>query len=314
MLAIETQNLKKDFKEGKETTHALKGIDLKIEKGEIYGLLGPNGAGKSTTIFILSTLLLPTSGKANILGYDVVKEKKQIRNKIGLCMGGSFFYWTMKTFEILEYYGKMYGIKKEERRQTIRELMDDLDMKPFENKMFSDLSTGMRQKIAVAKALINKPEVLFLDEPTTGLDVEVAIDVRKFIRKKVKEHEMTVILTSHHLSEVEEMCKKIAIINEGKIIEEGTIADIRKKMKFPDIVHLYLSDYKKLEFLKKTEGVLSYKISDGLFIETDDGLELTTRLTKILEKQGTNVLEIEIRKASLEEMFLKIIGSTEDEK
>ena len=125
---------------------------------------------------------------------------------------------------------------------------------------------------------------------------------------------MTVILTSHHLSEVEEMCKKIAIINEGKIIEEGTIADIRKKMKFPDIVHLYLSDYKKLEFLKKTEGVLSYKISDGLFIETDDGLELTTRLTKILEKQGTNVLEIEIRKASLEEMFLKIIGSTEDEK
>ncbi len=311
MYAIETQNLKKTFKEGKEITHALKGIDLKIKKGEVFGLLGPNGAGKSTTIFILSTMLLPTSGKATILGYDVVKEKKQIRNKMGLCMGGSFFYWTMKTFEILEYYGKLYGIKKQERRETIMQLIEDLNMKPFENKMFSDLSTGMRQKIAVAKALINKPEILFLDEPTTGLDVEVAIDVRKFIIKKVKENKMTVILTSHHLNEVEEMCNRIAIIDQGKIVEEGTIPEIRKKMKFPDIVHLYLSEYKNLNFLKKMEGVLSYKVLDGLYIEAEDGLRLANKLEAFFKKQGIKVLDIEIRKASLEEMFLKIVGSGE---
>ncbi len=312
MLAIETKGLKKNFTENGKTIQALKGINLNVEKGQVYGLLGPNGAGKTTTIYILSTLLLPTAGSAKVLGHDVVSEKNLIRNKIGLCMGGSRFYWDMKAAEILEYYGRLYGIKNPERRKRINQLIDDLDIRKYEHKQFSDMSTGMRQKVAVAKSLLNEPELLFLDEPTAGLDVEVAVSVRKYILKLMKEREMTAILTSHHLNEVEEMCKKISIINKGEIVAEGGIKDIRKKLKFPDIVHLYLSDYRKLDFLKKMDGVINYRIDDGVFIETRDGLSFIKKLETILKKKGVGIKDLEIRKASLEEVFLKIIGADEN--
>ena len=310
MYAIETKNLRKDFSDGKKTVHAVEGIDLKIEKNQVYGLLGPNGAGKTTTIFMLSTLLLPTSGSAKVLGFDVVKEKNKLRDKIGLCLGGSRFYWDMKPAEILEYYGRLYGIKKEERKSRIKNLIDELDIGWYADRHFSHMSTGMRQKVAVAKSLINNPQVLFLDEPTAGLDVEVAVSVRKYILKLVKEREMTVILTSHHLNEVEEMCKKISVLNNGKIVSSGTIKQIREKMKFPDIIHLYLSDYSKLGFLKKESGIIDYKVSDGLYIQATEGLKTFNRIERILKRSHVNILDLEIRKASLEEIFLKIIGGS----
>ncbi|MBI5061535.1 MAG: ABC transporter ATP-binding protein, partial [Candidatus Aenigmarchaeota archaeon] len=199
MYAIETKNLKKDFKDGKETVHAVRGIDLRVEKNQVYGLLGPNGAGKTTTIFMLSTLLLPTSGSAKVLGYDAVKEKNVVRGKVGLCVGATEFYWIMKPAEILDYYARLYGIPKDERKERAKKLMEELDINWYADKTFGQMSTGMRQKLAFAKSLINNPEVLFLDEPTIGLDVEAAISVRKYILKLVKERGMTVILTSHHL-------------------------------------------------------------------------------------------------------------------
>lgn len=311
MNAIEISNLKKNFMDGKKVTRALRGIDLKIKKNQVFGLLGPNGAGKTTTIYILSTLLTPTSGKAKVLGYDVVKEKSEIRNKVGICIGGTEFYWDMKPAEILEYYGRLYGIKRKARKEKIEELLIDLDIKPFENKQFMDLSTGMRQKVAVAKSLINEPKVLFLDEPTAGLDVEVAVNVRKYILKQLKEKNITVILTSHHLNEVEEMCKKIAIINKGSIVTAGNIRDIKRNLKFPDIIHMYLSSYRKLDFLKKLD-IINYSINDGLFIKAKDGLNVVNKVEKTLKKSGVKIRDVEIRKASLEEVFLKIIGAEED--
>lgn len=312
MYAIETKNLKKTFIDGKERIDALRGINLKIKKNQVYGLLGPNGAGKTTTIYILSTLLIPTSGKASVLGLDILKDKNKIREKVGLCFGGARFNWDMKPPEILEYYGRMYGIKKDVRKERIKKLIEDLDITEFQNKTFSNLSTGMRQKVAIAKSLINEPEVLFLDEPTAGLDVEVAINVRKYILKQLKERDMTVILTSHHLNEVEEMCKKIAIIDQGKIITEGDIRNIRKKLKFPDIIHFHLSEYKNLDFLKKMEGIIKYRIEDGLFIQTKDGLTVLKKIENILKKKRIRIKDIELRKASLEEMFLKVIGVEKD--
>ena len=309
MYSIETENLKKTFVEGKERIEALRGVDLHIEKNQVFGLLGPNGAGKTTTIHVLSTLIFPTSGKAKVLGYDITKEKEKIRKKIGVCFSGTRFSFDKKPPEILEYYGRLFGIEKQERKKRIKKLIEDLDITPFQNKVFGYLSTGMRQKIAVAKSLINEPEVLFLDEPTAGLDVEVAIIVRKYILKELKEREMTVLLTSHHLNEVEEMCKNMAIINQGKIVTVGDIKSIRKKLEFPDIIHLYLSDYKNLGFLKKVEGVIDYNINDGLFIKTKDGLSVLKKIETLLNKSGIKIKDVEIRKASLEEMFLKIIGA-----
>ena len=312
MYAIETKNLRKDFDSGKETVHAVRGINLKIEKGQVYGLLGPNGAGKTTTIHMLSTLLIPTSGSAKVLGYDVVKQKNSIRRIIGLCSGASRFNWDLKPPEILEYYGRLYGIKKEERRKRIERLIEDLDMSWFADTSFGSLSTGMRQKVGVAKGLINNPEILLLDEPTAGLDVEVAISVRKYIMKLLTEREMTVILTSHHLDEVEEMCKRIAIIDKGKIVSEGEIKKLKKELNFPDIIHLYLSNYTKLKFLEKMKGVVSYRINDGVFIQADHGLKTVNKIEKILKAKGVKITDVEIRKATLEEVFLKIIGGDKD--
>ena len=307
MYAIETNNLRKTFSSGKEKIKAVDRIDLKIEKGQIYGLLGPNGAGKTTTLYMLSTLLLPTSGKASVLGFDVVKEKQKVREKVNICIGTSSFYWFMKPPEVLDYFGRLYGIEKSERKKRINSLMQDLDIEPFKDKQFMELSTGMVQKVALAKSLLNNPEVLFLDEPTNGLDVEIASSVRNYVSNLVKENQITVILTSHRLDEVEEMCKKIAIIDKGKIVSEGPIKEIKKSLSLPDIVTFYLQEYNNLDFLKGLKGVIKYKIEDGLVIETKTGLETAKRIEDALKKRKIKVNDVEIRKASLEEAFLKIV-------
>ncbi len=307
MYTIETSNLKKHFISGKKKIKAVDGIDLKIERGEIYGLLGPNGAGKTTTLYMLSTLLLPTSGKAYVLGFDVVKERQKIREKVNICIGTSSFYWFMKPPEVLNYFARLYGIKKSERKKRIGTVMEDLDMIPFKDKQIMELSTGMIQKVAIAKSLLNNPEVLFLDEPTNGLDVEIASSVRNYVFNLVKENQTTVILTSHRLDEVEQMCKKIAIIDNGKIVAEGPIKEIKKRLALPDIVTFYLENYKNLDFLKSLKDVIKYKVEDGLVIETKTGLATAKKIEDLLKKNKIKVNDVEIRKASLEEAFLKII-------
>jgi ABC-2 type transport system ATP-binding protein len=310
MNAIEIKNLRKRFEENREVTWALDGIDLAIKKNQIFGLLGPNGAGKTTLIYVLSTMILPTSGEARVLGYDVLKQGNEVRTRSGLVMGGTSFYWDMNAREILEYYGRLYGLKRDFREKRKNELIKRLGIKSFENKSFANLSTGMRQKIAVAKGLINDPEVLFLDEPTAGLDVEVAADVRDFIMDMIQETDMTVILTSHQMQEVEQMCKQVAIINKGKLVTKGGIPEIRKSLKIPDIIHLYLSDYSsaKLGVLKKVPGVLNYGVSDGLFISVDSGLKRMDAISRALGRKGIKIKDLEIRKASLEEVFLSVVG------
>ncbi len=166
----------------------------------------------------------------------------------------------------------------------------------------------MRQRVAVAKSIINDPEILFLDEPTAGLDVEVSIDVRNFIMDLVKERKMTVILTSHHLSEVEQMCKRTAIINKGSLVVEGDIKQIKSDVKIPDVIHLYLSDYSKLDFVKNISGVINFRVSDGLLISVDSGLKRIESIINEFKKKKVNIIDLEIKKASLEEAFLSIVG------
>jgi len=309
MYAIEANALKKEFRKRDEHIWALKGVDLKVEKGRIYGLLGPNGAGKTTMIYILSTLLLPTSGSAKVLGYDVVKDDDKVRERIGMCIGGTSFYHSMTPVELLQLYGRLYGLNSQKRKERIKKLIDDLEITEFKNKNFITLSTGMKQKVAIAKSLINEPEVLFLDEPTAGIDVEVSKNIRAYIANLVKEKEMTVILTSHHLKDVEELCKEISIIDEGKIIAEGNINKIRKKVKFPDIIHLYLSNYRGLEFLRKLKGVEGYEVTDdGLFIRVYPGIDVVSNIINQIKKRKMKILDIEVEKASLEDIFMKIVG------
>lgn len=309
MLAIAVKNLKKSFYSGKRRKYSVNGINLSIKSGRIYGFLGPNGAGKTTTIFMLSTLLLPTSGKAEILGFDMVEESAEIRKRIGLCTGGAKFYINMKPAEILNYYGMMQGMGSIRRHDRIEELIKKLKMEPFRNKLFSDLSTGMKQKVALAKALIAEPDVLFLDEPTNGLDVEAAFDIRNYIRDYVRETGMTTLLTSHHLYEVEDLCRKIAIIDRGRIVAEGGIESVKSRFNLPDIAKLMLDSYNGLESIKDLPFVYSYEVNEnGLFVKLQKGSDSIISLMHIL-KTGykKKILDLEIRKASLEEVFMKIV-------
>jgi ABC-2 type transport system ATP-binding protein len=308
MNAIEISGIRKSFSESGQTTWALKGIDLRIKKGKAFGLLGPNGAGKTTLIYVLSTLLIPTAGKASVLGYDVVRESNEVKKRIGIAMGGSYFYWSLNPREILNYFGRLYGLNSSKREKRINSLMRKLGITKYEKKAFGKLSTGMRQKVAVAKSLLNDPEVLFLDEPTAGLDVEVALDVRNFILDLIQEREMTALLTSHQMGEVEQMCRRIAIINQGRLVNEGRINEIRDSLRIPDVVHMYLDRYDSLEFLKKIPGVSHFAVSDGLYITVDSANKRISGLLATLKSRKLTVKDLEVKKPSLEEIFLTVVG------
>jgi len=306
--AIEIENLKKDFKSKGAVTHALRGLSIRIKKGEIFGLLGPNGAGKTTTLFILSTLVTPTSGTARVMGHDVLREPVKVRSITGLCMGGTSFLWDMTPREILKYYALLFGMDSQKRKERIDKLVKDLGIEKFQDSDFYTLSTGMRQKVAVAKSLLNEPEVLLLDEPTAGLDVEVAIKIREYVAEMVKETGMTVILTSHHLYEVEKLCRQIAIIDEGRLVTKGNVKDIRTELKFPNIAYFCLDKTSELNFLRKMKGVYGYEVkADGVFIRIDQKAEVVTSIISELEKRRYRILDMEVKKPSLEDMFLEIV-------
>ncbi len=310
--AIEIENLKKDFKEGGVVTHALRGLNMKIRKGEIFGLLGPNGSGKTTTIHILSNLITPTSGTARVLGHDVLEEPEKVRAISGMCMGGTQFLWDMTPREILKYYALLFGLRSDERKARIERLVKDLGITKFQNMQFYMLSTGMKQKVAVAKSLLNDPQVLFLDEPTSGLDVEVAIMIKEYISGLAKDKGVTVILTSHHLFEVEELCREVAIIDEGRLVTKGSITDIKTQMRFPDIAYFCLDRLTGLEFLDGIDGVHGYEIkAGGVFIKVDKNSEVISHLISELKERQFRIRDMELKKPSLEDVFLKIVRRKE---
>jgi ABC-2 type transport system ATP-binding protein len=308
MYAIEASGIRKVFKEKGSSFWALKGITLDIRKGQAFGLLGPNGAGKTTLIHILSTLLIPTSGSASVLGYDVMHESNEVKKRIGICMGGANFYWDLNPREILKYFGMLYGLDSATRKKRIDHLLKSLGIIKFQGRDFGQLSTGMRQKVAVAKSLLNDPDVLFLDEPTAGLDVEVALEVRNYILDLIQEKDMTVLLTSHQMGEVEQMCKRIAIINQGNVIKDGRISEIKKSLRIHDIIHIHLDRYGDLDFLKDVPGVVHYGVSDALYITVESGKDAVTPVLSAFRKKKRKVVDLEIRKLSLEEVFLTVVG------
>jgi len=311
MPAIEIENLSKTYRTKKIRIEALKQINLRIDENQVFGLLGPNGAGKTTTINILSTILTPTSGKATVLGFNVANQEKEIRKRVGVCYGASRFYWNFDVYENLNFYGMLYGMNKEKRKKKIGELVERLNMKSFSKLRISDMSTGMRQKVAIAKSLINDPELIFLDEPTIGLDVEVAREVRKYMKELVKEKGVTILLTSHNMREIEIMCENIALINKGRIIREGKPNEIKSRLNFPDRIFLRLSSYKDLDFIKSLAGFKSMRLKgDGLTADFESAEEIISKLMDEMKSRNIKVLDLEIKKADLEEAFLKIVGDS----
>ena len=235
-MMIEVNNLTKKFNEAT----ALNGVSFQVNEGEVFAYLGPNGAGKTTTVNILATLLTPTSGKVVVDGYDITKDGMEIRRLIGYLPEDFGLYPSLTVYENLDFAAGLYRISKSERKERIRELLEFFGLWEKRDVLASMLSKGVKQKVGIARAMINDPKILFLDEPTSGLDPGMAREVLKLIIR-LKEEGKTILMTTHLLARAEQVCDSIALINKGKILRTGKISDIKAELKSPTLEDVYFS-------------------------------------------------------------------------
>ena len=307
--AVQAESVtRKYYKKGKPDKIALDNVSLKIPKGSFYGLLGPNGAGKSTLIRIFSTLLLPSEGKVSVLGYDVKTHANDIRWKISLVAGGEMSgYGLLTVYEQLWMFAMFNGLSNKEAKKSINSLIDVVGLNESKDTKLSELSTGMRQKMNLVRGLMSNPEVLFLDEPTLGLDVEIARDVRNYLKIWMEEGQgnRTVLLTTHYMQEAEDLCDTISIIDEGKILHTGTSEYLKDKSNF-DIK--YIVKFSKDIDPNISINNLKFKIIDSKTIEVliENSIESSSIFKQIKELE--NVISIALHKPNLEDTFLALTG------
>jgi ABC-2 type transport system ATP-binding protein len=229
-LAVVTHALGRVYRQRGDVVTALAGVDLEVRRGELYGLLGPNGAGKTTLIKILVTLLLPSSGSAEVDGLDVVRDHRRLRWRIAMVSGGeSSGYPVLQVREQLWMFSQLYGMESRAAKRRIEELLERLDLTEAARRPVSALSTGMRQRVNLARGLLTDPRVLFLDEPTVALDVGAARTVREEVRRWMAEDPgRTVILTTHHMMEADELCDRVGIVSRGRLVAEDTPAGLKR--------------------------------------------------------------------------------------
>ena len=299
---------RKYLKKGKPDKIALDNVSLEIPKGSFYGLLGPNGAGKSTLIRIFSTLLLPSDGRVSVLGYNVKTHANDIRWKISLVAGGEMSgYGLLTVYEQLWMFAMFNGLSNKEAKKSINSLIDVVGLNDSKDTKLSELSTGMRQKMNLVRGLMSNPEVLFLDEPTLGLDVEIARDVRNYLKIWIEEGQgnRTVLLTTHYMQEAEDLCDTISIIDEGKILHTGTSEYLKDKSNF-DIK--YIVKFSKDIDPNISINNLKFKIIDSKTIEVliENSIENSYIFKQIKELE--NVISIALHKPNLEDTFLALTG------
>lgn len=236
MNALQVNNLQKTYASG---TEALKGINLEIPQGSFFGLLGPNGAGKSTLIHCIMGLAAPTDGEAKVFGHDVVKDYKAARSFVGLAPQDTNLDMFLDVESTLDYHGGYYGMPREERKEKIDELLEAFSLTGKRKTNTRHLSGGMKRRVVLARALMHKPKMLILDEPTAGVDVELRLDLWKYM-KKINKEGTTILLTTHYIEEAEQLCDNLALINDGQIIQTGTSKELKKHYKKKTLEDVYL--------------------------------------------------------------------------
>jgi sodium transport system ATP-binding protein len=237
---IEALHLIKWFHDKKRgTVCAVNDVSFSCRQGQIYGLLGANGAGKTTTLRMLATILTPSEGTANVAGFDVVKNPQMVRSRVGFLSAATALYGRLTAQEMVEYFGRLHGLDELTLKFRIDELFERLEMNEFRDRRCDKLSTGMKQKVSIARTLVHDPSVMIFDEPTLGLDVMAARTIVKFIRE-CRESGKTVVFSTHVMSEVEKLCDHIGIIHGGKLLAEGTLADLRAQIGIQDLEDLFV--------------------------------------------------------------------------
>jgi ABC-2 type transport system ATP-binding protein len=309
VLAIDARQVVKTFRSGvirRRTTPALRGVSLVVPRGAIVGLLGPNGAGKTTFLSILATLLRPDAGSVTVLGLDVVREATRIRRRINMASGNASFLWSLRAEEILSFYGRLYGLGGRVLRQRVDALLEVCEIAGHRRAPYNELSTGLKQRLALAKSLLNDPELLFLDEPTLGLDPDISVRVRRYIASLRRERGLTIVLTTHYMREAEELCDEIAFLKGGQILARGTAAELKRQIGIGDVITLRL-DPPRVPWLAKFPGVLSCGESEGrLACTVDEADKRLPELLRALHEQGVVVRDVQVREPDLEEIFVEL--------
>jgi ABC-2 type transport system ATP-binding protein len=313
-LAVETKELTKIYP-GRGILNrtpdvtALDNVNLKIKAGKIYGLLGPNGAGKTTLIHVLAGVLLPTSGTAAVFGHDVVHEGRQVRSISNYGAGQGSLFWNLSPKENLLYYAKLYGLPNDEAVEKISILLEFFGMKKRTNIKAAYLSSGLKQRVKLIKTLLNDPKLLLLDEPTLGLDVDIARKIRAYIQELSDEKEMTILLTSHNMHEVDELCDEIALIDNGKIVSIGTPDELKKQVSEFESLELSFSKYDGDPASFLDDLVLRSTFRDGALVLHVDNIDssIDAILRRLLSHKFV-ISSINTRRTTLEDVFLSLTG------
>jgi ABC-2 type transport system ATP-binding protein len=315
-LAIEAEGIFKTFRSGwwkKREKEALKGVDLRIEEREIFGILGPNGAGKTTLLSILCTLLLPDSGKVQILGMDGLHDEHEIRKRVNIVSGNANFLWSLTVKENLHYYGMLYGLTGRERETKVDTLINLFNLREYQNIPFDELSTGIKQRLSLAKSLINDPEVLFLDEPTVGLDPDVSIRIREEILSIHRQKGITILLTTHNMKEAENLCGRIAFLKEGRIVTIGTSEALKRMVRIGDRLKVEFKGRIQEDELLRADGVINFTISNSLCeIVVDDGERRMGSLIALLSQSGVEIKKVTLGQTDLEDVFIEFAKGEEN--
>jgi ABC-2 type transport system ATP-binding protein len=306
---ITVKNLTKKF--NKFT--AVDNVSFEVKKGEIFGLLGPNGAGKSTILRMLSTLAKPTSGTATIGGYDIAKNDNAVRKLIGIVSEKMIMYNRLTAKENLWFFGSLFNIPKDVLTKRIDELLELVQLTDFKNKQVGTFSTGMRQRMNVVRALLNTPQVLYLDEPTLGLDPQSSVEIREFVKKLNRENGTTVIVTTHMMVDADLMCDRIAIIDHGKIVALDTSANLKKQLNGADtavikleIANLNPALVETLEALKCADSV-TQQDATHLKVLVHGGDAFDSIIDAIRARNG-KINSVENLQPTLEDVFLHLTG------
>jgi ABC-2 type transport system ATP-binding protein len=320
MAAIEAEGLRRTYKTHTGTLRrrtkeieAVRGVDFAIEAGELFGLLGPNGAGKTTTIKMLITLLIPTAGKATVLGLDVVENAREVRKRIGYVFGGERgVYERLSGYDNLRYFAELYGVPPRDQKRRIEELLELVGLKGREHERAEGYSRGMKQRLHVARGLLHDPEVLFLDEPTIGLDPVGARDVRAMIAS-LTDAGKTVLLTTHYMFEADALCDRIAVITQGAIVAEGTPEQLKRGVAEGTVVEVevYGAGDEAVARVRGLGGVTAVAVEEReqaqvLVVQTGPGAQLTQAILGCLN--GAEIGRISHREPTLEDAYVALVS------
>lgn len=284
-------------------------VNFSVKDGEIFGFLGPNGAGKTTTINMLITVLKPTDGKASVLGYDIVKQAREVRNVIGVVPQEYTADEDLTGYENIMLCADLYGIPREISKKRAIELLELVELVDFKDKKVETYSGGMRRRLELACGLINRPKVLFLDEPTLGLDVQTRAATWDYIRRLKKEYGMTLFMTTHYLEEADALCDRIAIIDHGKIVVTGTPEELKHGLG-GDIITISIKENADVsDLIRSVENVKEVKVEGGSYrIKAEYGEITAPSIIEALRRKGYTVTKLSMTEPTLNEVYLEYTG------